>query len=289
MCHNTANIDANIENMNAVASEMSEIQKNANAPLLDMLFKLAEHPQTDNLNPKRVKTLHEYAHKLLDFYMTECPDITSIRVINTTAVHDIATKLRTLSDGLARLLRYLGMNEDAAALTNLTSALANAYNMFGAAMAKAQHALDEFDDCDCDCDCDAEDNCEEDEEDEEDEEGEEDGDDAEEQARKLFERIFGFDPNVLRKSEDKAQPQPQPKPEEDQREKTRKEVEGLLACLFGCKPEAPKPAPEKATKPNAEDGSLEKLLASMLASEIATCRSPLMTIHGVHPGLWRLF
>ena len=100
MCHENPNIERALAEVETAAEQLSMVQQNVNTPLLDILFKLVNYPQTPGLAGGKVKVLHTYAHKFMEFYMTECPDGVSIHTIRSTDVHAIAAKLRALGDGL---------------------------------------------------------------------------------------------------------------------------------------------------------------------------------------------
>ena len=221
MCHANPNFDAAMAEMEAAAEQLSLTQQSINTPLFDLLFKLINMPQTSGLAGSKLKVLHTYTHKFMEFYMTECPDGVSIHTVNTNSVHEIADKLRSMGDGLGRLLVYLGLTAENECLMEYVDNLAVAYDALAIAMANADDARDDFcDDCCCDDCCDDEcDECGEDaacykkcgncdcgmccgDDDDDDEEDDEDCDCAEcsgackqpESVDKLFEKLFGRTP-----------------------------------------------------------------------------------------------
>ena len=218
MCHENPNVEAALAEMESAAENLSMVQQRVNIPLFDLLFKLVNLPQTSGLAGTKLKVLHTYTHRFMEFYMTECPDGVSIHTINVNAIHEISSKLRAMGDGLARLLVYLGLNTENELLTEYVDTLAVAYDTFAVVMAKAEDARDEFYDDDCCCcdDC-CDDECgedascykkcgacncglccgDDDDDDDEDDEEEEEPSGANSQSEsmdKLFERLFGRTP-----------------------------------------------------------------------------------------------
>lgn len=227
MCHANPNVEAALEEMEAAAERLSMTQQSVNVPLFDLLFKLINMPQTPGLAGSKLKVLHTYTHKFMEFYMTECPDGVSIHTVNAAVIHEIAAKLRSMGDGLGRLLVYLGLTAENECLMEYVDNLAVAYDTFAIAMANAEDARDEFYDDDCCCcdDC-CDDECgedascykkcgacecglccgdddDDDEDDDEDEAEEPSGANAQgESVDKLFERLFGRAPtDAIPKSE----------------------------------------------------------------------------------------
>lgn len=174
MCNENSNVENVMAELETAAEQLSMVQQNVNSPLFDLLFKLVNYPQAGaNISGAKVKVLHTYAHRFMEFYMTECPDGVSIHTVNPSDVYEIASKLRSLGDGLSRLLVYLGMNSENEQFVECVDSLAVAYDAFAVVVAKTECSGDPFDeDCDgcqgvgcprfchceeCECDCEDED------------------------------------------------------------------------------------------------------------------------------------
>lgn len=232
MCHDNSNVETLMTELESATEHLSNVQERINQPMFDLLFKLVNTPQTAILTGSKLKVLHTYAHRFMEFYMTGCPDGVSTPTMSADAIYDVANTLRSLGDGLSRLLTYLGMALDSEQLTEYVDVLAVAYDTVGAVLAQSAFCDDDMcrcDECDC-CGCDDEEDetswvNEHHEDDDADEfdpcadcsdacsknSGTDKCDDMErdaEAARKFFEMLFGLNP-------DKETPTPkeEPKPE----------------------------------------------------------------------------
>ncbi len=229
MCQTSNNLDARLQEMEAAAEQLSLVQQKVNTPMFDLLFKLVNMPQTPSMAGGKLKVLHTYAHRFLEFYMTECPDGVSIHAINPGSIHELSAKLRTLGDGLGRLLMYLGLESENVQLMEQVDTLAVAYDAFAVVMMRVDEARDQccMNGCDCDCDCDCDRCCDNEDETSWVNEHHED-DDAEE-----------FDP------------EDEPAAEDANRSKAEEELESLFKAIFGFNPSAA--TPKEAPKPNAKE------------------------------------
>ncbi|MBQ8806557.1 MAG: hypothetical protein IJZ68_08890 [Bacteroidaceae bacterium] len=55
MCHENPNIERALAEVETAAEQLSMVQQNVNTPLLDILFKLVNYPQTPGLAGGKVK------------------------------------------------------------------------------------------------------------------------------------------------------------------------------------------------------------------------------------------
>ena len=218
MCHETSAINDALEALETAAEQLSTTQERNNTPLFDLLFKLANLPQTPGLAAGKLKVLHTYAHRFIEFYVTECPDGVSLDGFEVNEVISISNRLRSMGDGLARLLNYFGMTQENEQLIEYVDSIACGYDTFASMLSRYEcicNELEEDDECGCcECDC-CDDECGEDascykkcgacecglccgdDDDEEDDEEEEvpSGANAQgESVDKLFERLFGRTP-----------------------------------------------------------------------------------------------
>ena len=317
MCYENPNMEGALAEMEAAAEHLSIAQQRVNTPMFDLLFKLLNMQQTAGLAGAKLKVLHTYTHRFMEFYKTECPDGVSIHTINANDVHEISSKLRAMGDGLARLLVYLGLNTENELLTEYVDTLAVAYDTFAVVMAKAEDARDEFYDDDCCC-CDdecGEDascykkcgacNCglccgDDDDDDDEDDEDEEEPSGANSQSEsmdKLFERLFGRTPTD-------AIPQNEPPKKNDAvAEDLATMFAGFLSAMVGDKKGMDAAAnaaarlekqieQEKAkakaeqSKPQAEEKPAQPTEADVLAkvlSDMLGCEVRVKKVSNTHP------
>lgn len=147
MCHNHSNAEALMTELEYATEQLSNMQERINKPMFDLLFKLVNMPQSHNLSGSQLKVLHTYAHRFLEFYMTSCPNGGSTPTMSADAIYQVANTLRSMGDGLSRLLSYLGMDNDSYNLTECVDLLAVTYDAVGAALTHVACC----DECSCDC------------------------------------------------------------------------------------------------------------------------------------------
>lgn len=286
MCFENSNHNEVLARLDNATEQLSKSQENANKPLFDLMFKLINCPQTGEFNGSKVKVLHTYAHRFMEFYMTECPDGTSIYSMNSDAVYSVANKMRAMGDGLTRLLMYLGMQTDSDVLASYVDELASYYEVCADLLAVVENEVaSNCDDCDCDCDncdcCRCECGDDEDEDDtswvneyredddaqEYDPEGDENAQGNNDQedddmADRLFESLFGFNPKAVKNDAARQQEKVESTPKTTNKAKVKNEELDELARLLtdaffhaagipipkaAQKPEEPKPV--KPAKP----------------------------------------
>lgn len=236
MCYENPNMEGALAEMEAAAEHLSIAQQRVNTPMFDLLFKLLNMQQTAGLAGAKLKVLHTYTHRFMEFYMTECPDGVSIHTINANDVNEISSKLRAMGDGLARLLSYLGLTAENEQLMECVDTLAVAYDTFAVVMARVEDARDTFDPDECDCGactcgmCGA---CDDDDEFDDDDDDESEENHAPDTTSKLFERLFGTSAN----SDDKQKTTvaQNPKEEEDITDEMADIFSGVLAAMLGDK------------------------------------------------------
>lgn len=298
MCHDNSNVETLMTELESATEHLSNVQERINRPLFDLLFKLVNTPQTTSLAGSKLKVLHTYAHRFMEFYMTGCPDGVSTPTMSADAIYEVANTLRSLGDGLARLLDYLGMAMDSEHLTEYVDVLAVAYDTVGAVLAQVAICDDECqcDCCECDgCDCGHEadetswvNECREDDdaaeydpEDESCEYGSCSKCTSEEALERLLKEIFGAEP---RDTTPKEKPSvKQEKPQAPDVDPLTKEMAQLLARMLGLKDcgitvkhfnEKSKAVQENAVKQTAADNTVKPQIRRIVVREVV-------------PGFWR--
>lgn len=296
MCHNNSNVETPMTELESATEHLSNVQEHINQPMFELLFKLVNAPQTTKLSGSKLKVLHTYAHRFMEFYMTGCPDGVSTTTMSAEAVYEIANTLRSMGDGLARLLNYLGMAMDGEHLTEYVDMLAVGYDAVGVALAQVA-CCDECqcDCCECDnCDCDEEANDtsgvqeyhEDDDADEDDPEDENSECNcgccsncaSEEAWERLFKEIFGADTQ-----DTTPQEKPAVKPEQPSVDPLAHEMAQFLARLLGLKDcdiavehckEHSKAVQEHAAKQAAKENTARPQTRRIVVREVV-------------PGFWR--
>lgn len=257
MCFENSNQSGLISEFEESAEQLSKMQENVNTPLFDLLFKLTSLQDASISGPK-AKVLHTYAHRFMEFYMTECPDGTSIYTMDSDTVYTMVNKMRSMCDGLTRLLTYLGMQNDGDALATCVETLAAEYEACADLLAGIEGEFEsDCENCNCDCDdcnccrCECGDDCDNEEDDtswvneyredddaqEYDPEGDENAQGNNDQedddmADRLFESLFGFNPKAVKNDAARQQEKVESTPKTTNKAKVKNEELDELARLL---------------------------------------------------------